>query len=357
MTAMTVNTPASATPAVASAGICRGPFNADTLAAFYQHFKAYDLPLKMTDTELGITFPDARISIRMGQSSLDFRIDAIDDLHLYQARETVAYLLDTVLPEAADRIDWNGAVARNVRPPNLQTAKVVDIFPVGAHFLRVVLNCENIDALMHGGMHFSLLIPPRGRAPKWPRINENGRTVWPDGDDTLHRAAYTFVHLDPVSGRLSFDIFQHEGGRMTEWSRTAAPGETVGVMGPGGGALPPGQHLLIAGDETALPAIRRILALSDPDRTGTAFIEVGDPGDIQPLEAPENITITWLVRGVDRGWRDAVMAMSLPMQGTDHFVWCAGKMASVRKVKSHFRDTAGLARSRGYFSGYWTDAP
>jgi NADPH-dependent ferric siderophore reductase len=165
---------------------------------------------------------------------------------------------------------------------------------------------------------------------------------------------HSFTHLDPDAGRFSFDLFEHDGGRVTEWARRNPVGQTVGLTGPGGGDLPAGQHLLIAGDETALPAIRRILSLSPRDRIGTALIEVAREEDRLDLEAPTGMQVHWLIRNRGAHWIDSLVNRPVPADGSSRFVWCAAELSQVRTAKAYFRDTLGLPRSEGYFSGFWS---
>lgn len=326
----------------------------DLIAHCAEHVAAYDVPFQTTDTALSIQMPGVLVELQRDPAGFSARIDAPDDHSLHQIRETLLYLLDHVCPEAAAGLNWTGTVARDVAPPNFHLARVRSVTRAAPRFLRVELDCDSTARMMTGGMHFSLLLPPPGRAPVWPHNNSNGRTIWPEGDDLLHRAAYTFVDLDPEAGRFTFDVFEHDGGRTTEWARSAAPGEIVGITGPGGGDFPEGTHILLAGDETALPAIRRILANSEPDRRGTVLIEITDSADRCPLPAPAGITVTWIERASGDSLRDHLAAAPLPPAGESRFVWVAAEQALVRWARSHFRQEQQIGRGECYFSAYWS---
>lgn len=58
-------------------------------------------------------------------------------------------------------------------------------------------------------------------------------------------------------------------------------------------------RILIAGDESALESIREITAGLHPKTRGQVFVEVASAADIQPIQGPGRVSITWLVR--DRG--------------------------------------------------------
>ena len=326
-----------------------GAVPADLLHHVDAHVSEFGIPVSHSDDGLHIAYAGADVTLQAGPQRLSVRIAAADDLHLYQIRESVLYLLDLVFPQAAAEMQWQGLRHETKRPPNFHLATVVSVRRIGANFLRVEMACDGIAALSQGGMHFSLLLPPAGRAPVWPSINDKGRTVWPEGADSLHRSAYTFVELDAEMGSFAFDVYEHDGGRTTEWARQATAGEVVAAMGPGGGDFPDGELLLMAGDETALPAIRRILQHSDPARRGTVLIEIGDPGDKVELPRPEGISVEWLLRGEDSLW-DRLAALEV---GGDPFVWIAAEQDLVRRAKAHFRTAWDVPRAKGYYSAYW----
>ncbi|WP_102224433.1 siderophore-interacting protein [Acidimangrovimonas sediminis] len=322
------------------------------LPAIAEAFAEYDFPVTHGAQALVVDLPLARLEILCDGLGLQARVAARNAAQLQQAREGLVFTLDRLAPGTAARLRWSGDVPRNARPANFHHATLREVRPVGASFLRVEVDCPGTARLCEGGMHFGLCLPPAGRAPVWPVLDGDGRTVWPEGADTLHRAAYTFVDLDPQAGRFSFDVYRHAGGRCCGWVEAACPGDVLGVTGPGGGDFPPGDHLLIAGDETALPAIRRILALSDPGRRGLAILETADPGDRLPLAAPAGMAVEWVTRGEEALW-DRLADAPLPPPGPGRFVWVAGEQALARRAKAHFRDHRNLGRGEGYFAGYW----
>ena len=109
-------------------------------------------------------------------------------------------------------------------------------------------------------------------------------------------------------------VHQHRPqGPACRWALTTRPGDAIQVIAPhrgtrdyGGTEFAPGERreLLLAADETALPAITRILADVDPEFSGHAFVEVSSAEDILPLDLPGDIEITWIVRdGATQGRR------------------------------------------------------
>ena len=328
-----------------------GPLPVGILDRIHNDAMDYGLPVTRITDGLALTRGEAAVVIRTDENGFSVEISAPTHIMLHQARDSVIYLLDHIVPAISANLQWSGTASERSFPPNFQIAMVCGIEHVGGNFIRVHMACDAVETLCVGGMHFSLLLPPAGRVPVWPILNDRMRTVWPADADTLHRAAYTFVAIDPVSGRFSFDIFAHAGGRTTDWAQRVTGGEVVGIMGPGSGDFPITDDLLIAGDETALPAIRRILEQSPPTRHGHAVIEVGDPADIVPITVPPLMTLDWILRGPDQGL--CAQLLNIDHLPPETFVWVAAEQATIRQVKAHFK-TLGLARDKSYISYYWT---
>jgi NADPH-dependent ferric siderophore reductase len=328
-----------------------GPLPDDLIPHIAAHAREADLQVEETASAMTVTVPLARVAMERHAARLDVQVDAIDPVSLQNIRDYLLHILDHVAPGLSG--EWHGDLLRNRAPLNFATASVRRVWRIAPRFLRVELDCADTQRLDEGrGMHFSLLLPPQGRAPVWPRLDDNGRTVMPSGADRLHRAVYTFVDLDPRKGRFTFDVFEHEGGRTTTWARSVQAGEIVGIAGPGSGDFPPGQDLLIAGDETALPAIRRILERSAADRRGRVVLEVGTEKDICDLRRPAGMDVTWLLRSRTETLWDVLASAPLP-GGADRYVWIAAEKDLVRKAKARFRDTLGIGPKESYFAYYW----
>lgn len=324
----------------------------DLLAHCAAHLRAVDLEVEETPSTLSVPLPQARVDLRRDAAGFSVEIEAGDAPALQQLREYLLSLLDHVMPGAVPTMEWSGDIARNTRPPNFHLARFHSVRRVARRFLRVTLDCEATGTLEdRPGMHFSLLLPPPGRDAAWPMLDDNGRTRWPGGPNSLHRAVYTFVALDRTAGRFTFDVFEHAGGRVAAWVQVARRGDAVGIMGPGSGELPVGDNLLIAGDETALPAIRAILAQSPAHRHGRVLVEVESADDMCDLLRPRGMSLDWVLRDRgDRLWRHLRDA-PVPA-GPSRHVWIAAEQALVRRAKQRFR--AQLDPGEGYFAYYWT---
>lgn len=107
--------------------------------------------------------------------------------------------------------------------------------------------------------------------------------------------------------------------------RPAQPGETVRFLGPGGGYAPEQSadwHLL-AGDESALPAIAAALERMPAGAVVHAFVEVADAAEEQKIVSPADVKVSWLHRGerpVGEALIEAVRALDFPAGAVSAFV-------------------------------------
>jgi NADPH-dependent ferric siderophore reductase len=244
--------------------------------------------------------------------------------------------------------------APDLRPVDvLRVATVTDVTP---SVRRVVLTGPP-EAVLAAGPTVSLLVPRVGEAaPRWPQVAKDGRIVWPDGAHGVSLRSYTARRQDPVAGEVEIDFVLHGDGPAASWAAAAVPGALLGVAGGGSLGERPAGWLLLAGDETALPAISRILASAAPGTHGVALLEVAGPEEEQPVLAPPGVEVHWLHRsGAAAGTdllADAVAALPRPA-GEDVFAWVGAESATVRTVRAGLRGRWGLRRSQHHAIGYW----
>jgi NADPH-dependent ferric siderophore reductase len=241
------------------------------------------------------------------------------------------------------------------RPVDVLTvASVTDVTP---SVRRIVLSGTPVAAGA-AGPTISLLVPRVGDpAPQWPAVARDGRIVWPTGSHGVSLRSYTARRQDADRGEVEIDFVLHGDGPAAAWAGTAVPGTTVAVAGGGPLGDRPAGWLLLAGDETALPAITRILAAAPSSTRGVALVEVADAAEEQPLPAPEGLEVRWLHRdGTPPGegtlLADAVAALDRP-DGEDLFAWVAAESAAVRAIRADLRSRWGLGRAQHHAIGYW----
>jgi NADPH-dependent ferric siderophore reductase len=241
------------------------------------------------------------------------------------------------------------------RPVDVLTVSAVrDVTPA----VRRVTLTAPAPVVAAAGPTLSLLVPRVGDpAPRWPTVARDGRIVWPQGSHGVALRSYTARRQDPAAGELDVDFVLHGDGPAATWAAAAAPGALLGVASTGPLGEGPASWLLVAGDETALPAITRILAAAPPSTRGVALVEVADASEEQPLPAPEGVAVRWLHRdGAPPGegtlLPDAVAALERP-DGEDLFAWVAAESAAVRAVRADLRGRWGLGRAQHHAIGYW----
>jgi NADPH-dependent ferric siderophore reductase len=168
---------------------------------------------------------------------------------------------------------------------------------------------------------------------------------------------YTVRAWDPQAHELTLDFVVHgTEGVAGPWARSAAVGDEVLFLGPGGGYAPDpaADWHLLAGDESALPAIAAALERMASTATGYALIEVHDEHDEQHLTAPDGVQVRWVHRGDQpRGVRlvEAVTALEF-LPGRVH-AFVHGEAGFVRDLRRLLRVERGLPQSQLSISGYW----
>lgn len=220
-------------------------------------------------------------------------------------------------------------------------------------FCRVTL-AGDVSGFTDAAIHFRLGLPPAGRpAPNWPYVGQNGATVWPKGEDALHLPVYTARHVDPSAGHLAFDLFQHRGGRATDWAATAVKGASVLVTGPGGGGCDIEGPILGFADETAFPAIARVLE-ANPVLTGEIHLYAATEASVRYVfPAHPGVTLTLHRQaGAPRMGADACEALR---RDGDAYLWFAGERGQADKVRKAWKQAGGCAK-RSYVSAYWRHA-
>src|SRR5690606_36373167 len=146
-------------------------------------------------------------------------------------------------------------------PAFFREITVVSSSRIAPHLHRVRFAGVDLERFAHGGLHIRLLLPPEGRSPVWPSLGADGLLAWPSGEDALTVRVYTIRAIDAVAGWIDVDFVLHPGSDSPAalFAQNAVAGDVIGMIGPGGGHIPEAENLLLLGDDTALPAIARIL--------------------------------------------------------------------------------------------------
>ncbi|MDB6177192.1 siderophore-interacting protein [Paracoccus sp. Z330] len=235
-------------------------------------------------------------------------------------------------------------------PPSFSLGRVASVAPIGRNFLRMRIEADNLYRFSQQIIHFRLVLQPPGTlAPLWPTLDQDGRTIWPQGADALHRPAYTVRMIDAAAGWMDTDIFIHDGGRICGFAQHAKPGDTVGLNGPGGGGVAHGRRLLIGGDETAYPALARTIEAAPDSTRGNCYL-FGNSSDY-PLPEHPGIKVHVAPHG------EVELAARLRVEGTDaDAIWLATEKSRLAHLKSTILDDLGFAKDRTHLAAYWSAA-
>ena len=245
------------------------------------------------------------------------------------------------------------------KTPQLHLARVLRTERLTPHMVRIVLGGDGLarfQAGEHTDHYVKLLFPIPGVEYAEPfdmaRIrSEMPRDQWPT------TRTYTVRAWDPGAREMTVDFVVHgDEGLAGPWALAARPGDEIRLMGPGGAYSPSPEadwHLL-AGDESALPAIAAALEQAPAGAQVHAFIEVAGPEEEQELNAPLGARVTWLHRGEGRVGDqlvEAVRALDFPEGRLHAFVH--GEAGFVKELRRHLRLERGVAREQLSISGYW----
>ncbi|GGI02423.1 siderophore-interacting protein [Arthrobacter liuii] len=248
---------------------------------------------------------------------------------------------------------------KNSRPQvNLTVLRKERLSP---HMVRVVAGGEGFSDFVNNGFvdrYVKIVFPQPGVEYPFPldlwAVRETmPREQWP------FTRTYTLRWVDPEAQELAIDFVVHgDEGLAGPWAARAVPGETLTFTGPGGGynPNPEADWYLFAGDEAALPAIAACIEALPAGAAGLAFLEVGSDADVQPLSAPEGVTVTWLSRnGAPAGSSDvlvkAVSDAEWPSGTVD--VFAHGERGYMKALREVLFKQRGLERRQVSLSGYW----
>ncbi|MEZ0166985.1 siderophore-interacting protein [Kineococcus sp. LSe6-4] len=300
--------------------------------------------------------------------------------------------------------------------------RVAAVERLGASFVRVTMTSPELASFGAAGydQRFKLLLSPRPlqdhELPQddwytwWRELPEAARPVM---------RTYTVRGFRPATAErdaeIDVDFVLHgvgdaagHAGPASRWAAGAAVGDEVVLVGPdapGTGRMwgvewaPPAgaRTLLLAGDETAVPAVTAVLERLPAGITATALLEVPDAGDLLDLRSDADLTVEWLPRNgvhapgelLQRRVHDVASALVEQVRAEDAavqdsqdnqdgedaededgilwdvpenaeaagpeclYAWLAGESGVVKALRRHLVREVGVPRSSVAFMGYW----
>ena len=177
----------------------------------------------------------------------------------------------------------------------------------------------------------------------------------------------TVRRADAAAREIAIDVVVHgEHGMAGLWAAAAEPGQPVYLMGPAGAYTPDpaADWHLLAGDETALPAIGVALEALPANAIGQAFIEIAGPEDEIPLTAPEGVQINSIYRGgrADLIGEDRAGDHAPLIEAVKSAPWLPGQVhafvhgeaqAVMHNLRPYIRKDREVDAKWASISGYW----
>ena len=295
------------------------------------------------------------------------------------------------------------------RPFAAQVSRLQRLSP---SFLRVTFTGVDLDEFGSNGFdqRIKVMLPLPGRGiddcPSDPDWYGAWRAL--PADRRMPIRTYTIRGVRTEQREVDVDFVLHGAtGPASAWAESAGVGDEVVLIGPnarfpgptGGFEWHPpvdASCLLIAGDETAVPAICTIVESLPAGRRARVLLEVPESGDALGLAAPAGVEVTWLPRSsgaggtaprgslltaavveaaaeladvlapspvaaledvdVDSGilWEVPVEA-SAPVRSSGVYAWLAGEAGVVKGLRRHLVQELGIDRRSVAFMGYWRE--
>ena len=161
---------------------------------------------------------------------------------------------------------------------------------------------------------------------------------------------YTPRHYNRDARQLTIEFALHAEGHASDWARQVAPGQTAVIAGPRGSMIIPTDYewQLLAGDDTALPAIRR--RLQELPSGVNVHVLVSGPA-AAALDFPSAATVRLQIVDSAQVLVDTLRALALP--AGDGFVWFAGEAAVAKQVRDIIFVEKAFSRDAARISAYW----
>lgn len=258
-----------------------------------------------------------------------------------------------------------------VSPYALFRAEVVRTGQVTPHLRRITFGGPELAGIASAGLdqRIKLFLPLPGQDEPVVPEGENWYPEFralPDDVRPVMRT-YTVRDFRPAELELDVDVVLHgDIGPGSVWAGTASPGDRVAILAPdarheeivGYEFKPPPEATwsLVAGDDTALPAISSIVAALPAGARALVFVEVGSLTDVTPMDSVADVSLTWLSRAgrpaVGGGLLHEAIAHTRFPDGTP-YAWLAGESSAITELRRHLVKDRGVAKESVYFSGYW----
>jgi NADPH-dependent ferric siderophore reductase len=253
----------------------------------------------------------------------------------------------------------------------VHTFEVVRTEQLSSHMIRVILGGKGFDTFTPNQFTdaYCKVLFLRDdidvSALPTPLTLDSFRELPPERQPVIR--TLTVRSTDPEKREIAIDFVVHgDHGTAGPWAASAHPGRPAYLMGPSGAYAPDpaADWHLLAGDESAVPAIAAALEALPADAVGHVLLEVAGPDDEIELKLPENVDVRWIYRGgradlvpEDRAGDNAPLiaavkeAYWLPGQVQ---VFSHGEAQTVmHNLRPYIRKERGVQAKWASISGYW----
>jgi NADPH-dependent ferric siderophore reductase len=156
-------------------------------------------------------------------------------------------------------------------------------------------------------------------------------------DGSIVRRRYTIRRFDPGRRLLDLEFVMHGDGPGIRWAQAARPGLSVEAIGPRGkiGLVLGAYWHLFAGDATALPGAFAMMEALPAGVRASAYLQVSDHGERQPVSGDTNKTVTWRYESADEATNGLVATVSaFGISPDGGHAYLAGEVALVSALKA-----------------------
>lgn len=250
------------------------------------------------------------------------------------------------------------AAPRERRTMKTKTATVMATSWISPELIRISFQSPDFIGvdLPFTDHYIKILFPPAEADYAWPGDLSEIAEKYPR-ELQPSRRTYTLRSVDPESGAFDVDFVAHgDQGLAGPWAQQAKIGDVIAFGGPGGAWKPEShyEHIVLAGDEAAAPAIFAALEALPEGITAQAFVEIST--DDARFDAPShpNIEVNWVPRsGATHGTLliDALREVSFPEKKTSWFIHGVAEM--VKETRKFLFVEQNVAKEDASISGYW----
>jgi len=240
----------------------------------------------------------------------------------------------------------------------VETAQPAERVGMAEYFVRVRLIEQQPGELAGfvapgGGDHVRVVVgtPEGGEVP----LDVSGM---PLGDSRTE----TVVDHDVEQGFIDLDVLVHgepgaEAGIMGAWAARAPLGSPAVLMGPKGSVVLSGEpaEVVLAGDDSALPAVRRYLGMLGPSVIGHLLLETRFDLAALGIVPPAGLCVSILTPKDAQPSATlvaALQALATPFDPLERFVFACGEQSVVAPVRALLTQW-GIAVERAVVKGYW----